>query len=168
MPEALKSGGIPLNGLNVTRKDVSGTLPLVVKGTSLNQIHNIMAGDWSNDGHGITHSTIIRSNFTKDQIKESYQAGVQIVGFDLKEDTCRKYEDDLLGADCIKKLNDNGINLELEGDWEGADTSEGIHVNPEEYTEIFLSICKLGNKDFDYQIVDTPEVHIGGYGMFYG
>jgi len=32
VPEGPKSGGVPLNGINVTRKDASGTYPLVVKG----------------------------------------------------------------------------------------------------------------------------------------
>jgi len=127
-----------------------------------------MSGDWAHDGHGMTNSTIIKSNLDKDQIEESYRAGVKIVGFDLKEECCRKYEDDLIAADYIEKLKDNGINVEFEGDYEGADLSKGIHVTPGEYTEVYLCVCKIGNPNFDYKLIDTPEVHIRGYGMFYG
>jgi len=126
-----------------------------------------MAGDWANDGHGMTQSIIIKSNFTKDQIKEAYKSGTEIIGFDLKSDCCRKYEDDLLTTEQVNKLKSYGIIVEFECEWDGADLSEGFHVIPDEYTEIFLKICRLGDPDFNYEILDTPEVHIGGYGIFY-
>jgi len=129
----------------------------------MNNIHNIMSGDWSNDGHGMTQSIIIRSNLTKEQIEQAYKEGIEIIGFDFKEDYCREYEDDFLPNEIIEKLKLHGIYVNFESDNKG----DGVHINPDEYTELYLKICQLGDSDFKYTIIKTPEVHIGGYGLFY-
>lgn len=133
----------------------------------MNNIHSIMSGDWSNDGHGMTLSTIIRSNFNKDEIENAYKEGIEKIGFDFKEDYCREYEDDFLPNEIIEKLKSQGIHVNFESDYEGSNTGDGVHIRPDEYTEIYLKLCQLGNSNFNYTIIKTPELHIGGYGLFY-
>ncbi len=128
----------------------------------MNHTINIMTGDWSDDGHGQTDTTIIKTNFEKDQIDEAYKQGVLIVGVDLKRNIACEYEDDLINKEDIAKLKLHGIEIDFE-----AYDDVGMRMDTDDFTEIFLKVCQLGNPQFRYEIVFVPQVHIGGYGLFY-
>ena len=120
-----------------------------------------MGDDW-NDGHGEVERVIIKSNFNKDQINVAYKKGVEIVGFSIT-DTCKDFEDDIITKDNIKLLLDSDINIELENDLDNGE----VHLKPNKFCEIFLSICKVGNSMFEYELFEIPEIDIGGYGLFF-
>ena len=37
----------------------------------------------------------------------------------------------------------------------------------EEYVELYLKICQLGDPDFLYEYTRMSEINIGGYGLFW-
>ena len=66
---------------------------------------NLVLGDWSHDGHGITDTVTIKCSHTSEQIKEAYNQAVKNLGFpDLVEDACEEYEDSYLRLAFAQKL----------------------------------------------------------------
>ena len=120
-----------------------------------------MGDDWD-DGHGKVERVIIKSNFNKDQINVAYKKGVEIVGVNIT-DACKAFEDNIITKDNIKLLRDSGINIELQNDLDDGE----VHLLPNKFCEIFLSICEVGNPMFEYEIFKIPEIDIGGYGLFF-
>ena len=60
----------------------------------MDNLTRIVIGDWSNnDGHGVTNSTLIRSNKNGIEIREAYRKGTKMVGFDLTKNVCHDYKD---------------------------------------------------------------------------
>ena len=47
---------------------------------------NLIVGDWSHDGHGMTDSVGIRCNRTIAEVQKAYDAAVKLTGMDLSEE----------------------------------------------------------------------------------
>lgn len=142
----------------------------------LSHVTSLVIGDWSDDGHGKTDMTVIRSNLDSEQIGEAYEAGSKKLGFNFIEEVATDYEDSSLDLVKFKTLIDAGLSIEeaFKYDYEIKEAkkalededSEGFHLWTESYRSIFLFIVKLGNKDFKYKISQGNQIHIGGYGLF--
>ena len=122
-------------------------------------------GDCSGDGHNISDSTAIKSNKTVADLQEAYQNGTQIVGFDFKETVAVEYEDSSLTEDQAIALQDAGIDLTEFDDYN--EDLDAIKIMDEEFVEVYLKICQLGDPDFLYEYTRMNEINIGGYGLFY-
>ena len=130
----------------------------------MNSLINLVVGDWSHDGHGITDTTLIRSNRNYDDLIKAYKAGCEIVGFEL-DNICRSYDDGELPVDNAEMLRDAGFDLNTLEGYEGVD--EAIYITSEDFTIIYLAICQMGDPKFLYEYVTAYPIHIGGYGLFY-
>lgn len=139
----------------------------------------LVAGDWSHDGHGMTDNIFIKSNLTHKQIEKAYKAGAKKIGIDLVEDVCEEYEDTRLPEDLFMKLEETGFDVQslhpyLDTKWSEEELEdirsgqEDVHLYGDKFAEIYLHFCKIGNPDFQYEIVSdsAPRIHIGGYGCF--
>lgn len=124
----------------------------------------IVCGDWSNDGHGMTDSIFIESNLNHEDIEVAYKRGAKEIGLDFRNDVARQYEDHKMSQAQMDILRANNINTEVD-EWYGEPSSYSL--DSDSYIEIFLEICKIGNYNFNYEKIETREVHIGGYGIFY-
>ncbi len=139
----------------------------------------LVLGDWSDDGHGKTDLVIIESNLDKEEIWAAYRKASKKLGFKLVEDVCADYEEGGISQDYLKTLIENGLNIEkvFDTDYdlkeakkvlEGDDPDELVNLWTNSYTEIFLFIVKLGDPEFEYNIIedDSSRINIGGYGLF--
>ena len=125
----------------------------------------IVCGDWSSDGHGMTDSITIESNLSHKEIEEAYKRGAKEIGLDFRQDVARQYEDNKMSQAQMDLLRSHNIHTEVD-EWYG---EPGYYsLDPEVYIEIFLEICKIGNYNFNFEEIKTKDVHIGGYGLFYG
>lgn len=120
----------------------------------------LTVGDWSDDGHGKTDTFLIKTKHNTKELNDAFKEGTRKIGFDLLKE-CDEYEKNELSEkaeSCLKKAGYYGNNAPEEG---------GAY--PEEYIEIYLFICKLGDPDFKYKLIKPEEgnyVNIGGYGLY--
>jgi len=130
----------------------------------MNNKIKIVCGDWSNDGHGMTESITIKSNFTKDQLESSYVNGSKILGLDFRKTVGTDFEDNKMSQAQMDLLHKHNIYVEVD-EYYGEDGYYAL--TSEEYIEIILKICELGNLGFVYEKIETDDFHIGGYGLFF-
>lgn len=147
---------------------------------------DLVLGDWSNDGHGLTETITVRCNLTPQQLEDAYNAGVEQLGLDVEDDVARDYEDPFLYFDQWEKLAAKGMTLErlfaheLKGEYasylfddateflkEPVD-DEGFQIDEQAYVELWLFTASLGDPSLKWEVTedDSPHVRIGGYGLF--
>lgn len=125
-------------------------------------IIELVAGDWSHDGHGRTGSFMIDSNLNLEEIEKAYKKATKMLGFDFCNEACTGYEENYLREDHIEAMEKCG--LEVIYDYEEEDRK---YVFSEEFVQMYLDIIKLGNESFRYSFVTGITKRIGGYGLFY-
>lgn len=134
---------------------------------------NLIVGDWSHDGHSMTDTIAIKSNLTKEEIKNAYKQGVKTIGIDLSKDICTEYD----VCSISKEQFDKFISLGFVPSWMKKYKPERLAKEfskidldfiGEFFVEMYLFTVKLGNSDFEYEIEDEceNEINIGGYGLF--
>ena len=139
-------------------------------------ITTLVAGDWSDDGHGKTDMAVIRSNLDSEQIGEAYEAGSKKLGFNFIDEVAADYEDSSIDLEKLKALVDAGMSIKETFKYEydikevekvlADEDPEGYHLWAETYRDIYLFIVKLGNDDFRYEFSQGNTINIGGYGLF--
>lgn len=141
---------------------------------------SLILGDWSHDGHSQTDTVVLKSNLDKKDIQKAYAKGIKKLGFDFINEVCEEYEDSLLPKDKLDLLIKHGLTVKDLGlktsyeldEFAEASTNEnsnGLSLWINSYTDIYLFIIKLGNKDFEYKILEgdiNPSIEIGGYGLY--
>jgi len=138
---------------------------------------SLVLGDWSGDGHSISSQINILSNIDKEILLSAYVKGVEILGFDLINNVCSDFENNSLSSANLKALTKHGFKFTELSSYEEKDlevclkkdSDEDFRLSPSQYSEIFLFIVKLGNKNFQYEILtqkSCPTIDIGGYGLF--
>lgn len=124
-------------------------------------------GDWSKDGHNQTETVTIKSNLTLKEIALAYKIATKKLGFDFTKLAASDYEDNSLDKEYGDILIKNGIDvsdLELDKDING---DEYYLLDFDSYLDTYLSIIKLGNSKFEYEVTSELNIlNIGGYGLF--
>lgn len=151
----------------------------------MENVINLIVGDWSWDGHGKTETITIKSNLTSNEVEKAFEAGASILGYNIKQDCCRNFEDNFIPIklwnaflDISKKYNlfpawelGEHITPETVEDTEygGHEETEEIGIDSDLFCSIYLVTCKIGNENFVWETVDNAEdqITIGGYGLFY-
>ena len=132
-------------------------------------------GDWSNDGHNRSDCFVVESTLTQSELMTAYRTGVSIIGVDLINDVAKDYEDSLLSKEHEELLRKAGYgfdkdpkgNLYFER-YDDEDESTSYSLGVQEYLDIFLFMCRLGEPHQVIQLIKTSHsLHIGGYGLFY-
>lgn len=126
----------------------------------MDNIITLTCGDWSADGHGRTSSDTIRTNLTQKEIVKAYEKGAKIIGVDLSEDLCTDYEDNAFPGKARQAYADHGMGFSEYG---GDSTCLDSYL----FTKLYLFTAQVGNPEFKYEVVDSDEITIGGYGLFY-
>lgn len=131
---------------------------------------NLIVGDWSHDGRGLTKTIHIKSNLTAAELKKAYKAGERKVKIDLVGSVCRDYGDYRLRSEVWKKLHKAGLTLEDLDVWGELERNEEyeIEVDVHAFAAIYLFIAGKGNPalDWEFEENDSPNSNIGGYGLF--
>lgn len=138
---------------------------------------NLVVGDWSNDGHGISETITVNCNIDKDAIMAAYKAGSEKTGVDLVDGVCIDYEDNAIRKRDWDKLAAHGITLEqVLGEFKGSikdakkalARDEGFALYGKAFAMIYMLMAKLGDPTLEYEVSedDSPNINIGGYGLF--
>lgn len=128
-------------------------------------IYQLIVGDWSHDGHNQSDTLMVEVNAPPGFLDYSNQdspfyKGCNTLGIaDPIKTICEAYEDMWIPIELAKRVfNDN----ELEPD----DFSNDFRADPKSWVEFLLEICKIGDSNFTYTILDYPIIHVGGYGLY--
>lgn len=125
----------------------------------------LVVGDWSKDGNGISETFLFEVNLNKEQIYKAYKKGSKVLGYDLIETTCRYYEESYISEACWNdflsrtktKLNDYTIDEPYE---------DNVTICPETWAQMYWAVCKLGNESLTYEKVENDgRITINGYGL---
>lgn len=145
---------------------------------------NVCVGDESTDGHEINENIVIESNISSKALDKAYEKGSKKLGFDFWSVVAIEHEDSEIPISMLESLRDNGYQGTFEEEdfyreqiakpknkresWFSKEKSKGPSINMNEYIDVVLFICKLGNPKFEYEIIqdDNEYWHIGGYGLF--
>ena len=122
----------------------------------MNNVTNLVIGDWSDDGHGKTATITIKSNLTSKGIEKAFKVGAKKIGVDITS-LCEDYEDYGLPDEAIAKLKKAG--------YEGDEEEGFLEAGYESFAAIYLFTVKIGDPSFEYKEVDGKNINIGGYGL---
>ncbi len=118
-----------------------------------------VTGDPSGDGHGRTSNLSIKTNLSKKEIELAYKKGVELIGFNLIDECCNDYEDNVIYEEELVKLKAAGFEID--------DTEMDWRIYHQEYEDIYLFFILKGNPEFKYEIVSSNNtIDMGGYGLF--
>ena len=124
----------------------------------------LIAGDWSGDGHNMTDVKTINTNYLVEKIKDCYKQNSNLLNFNMFN-FCHHYEDNIISKEVLKPiLKILNVNLEFE---DNEDDDEDYYISCENWVKLYLSIVSYNNPDFQYEIITpTNSINIGGYGLF--
>ena len=139
----------------------------------LYHIITLVLGDWSHDGHCVSHNEYIKSNLSAKEINIAYTVGKKVIKIDLIEDVCRGYDENFISFEDLKKFIDAGF-LETKfkfnkNDLKSIKNQETIeYIDSGLFVALYLFTVSCGNDKFKYEIVEDNEnnINIGGYGIF--
>jgi hypothetical protein len=125
-------------------------------------------GDPGGDGHGRYSERICASNLSGKELKEAYTTGTKLLGFDFTANICSDYGEHRVSTVDAEKLKSLGCTAFDNVSKYDFDEDEGYTIWREEYVAIYLFLCKLGNPEFEYELVSDQmdRIDIGGYGLF--
>ncbi len=118
------------------------------------EIIKVVVGDWGGDGHAKTEDFYICSNLPKNEINQAYQEGVKIIGFDLTEDVAVDYDDYQISREYIEMIEKSGF-----------ESIDDDFIETDFYTKMWLHFVKVGNPDFNFNMINGQTIDIGGYGL---
>lgn len=125
---------------------------------------NLVVGDWSDDGHGRTHTVTVESNFDVARLGKAFKAGTKKLKFNIAEH-CQDYEDGSISDRFAAALTKHGFDLTEMFSYDGPD--EPINLSPSDFADIWLFTAELGGgKKLRLKIVEPDDIHVGGYGCF--
>lgn len=128
---------------------------------------NLIVGDWGGDGHNMTNTITIKTNYTADQIRDTFVENSKNLNF-LLLDYCSEYEESTINKNILdpvlQELNITVEKLNIENDY----NDESYYFDSDSYARLYLAIVKYNNPGFNYKFVNSDNtVDIGGYGLFY-
>ena len=128
----------------------------------MKHIINIVVGDWSGDGHNVTSTFVMKSNFSREEMKAAYEIATEMVGFDITKHLCQEHEDWYISAELVEKFQGFGISLDLEEDFEN---DERFEMTPEDFVNLYIKLINLSAQGFEHEMIKGVDVNIGGYGL---
>lgn len=135
--------------------------------TELKNTLTLTLGDWSADGHKETQTFTIRCNLTRDELLKAYKAGEKKTKVKFQDTVADEYEDNFMSVDIVEKLTKHGYDVKEFAD-RLDDDPRGYSLWTDGYAGTWLFIAKVGNPELEYEFCTDADIHIGGYGLFYG
>ena len=127
----------------------------------------LVVGDDSGDGHSRKESYPIEVNVSLEEFLKAFKKGSKKLGFDLR-DECEDYQDSELSDKAVDSLVTNGIvnqdRMTLTSS--GKVVIEDDCIWAESFMMLYTEIVRLGNPKITFGKTKSPNLHIGGYGLF--
>lgn len=130
--------------------------------------HNIdlVVGDWSSDGHGISSSVPFIANFPLEDVEKFHAQAAKQHGLDFATQ-CEDYEDSCLSEDFLEAALIAFANHPTALSFFQELVKEDGYVKADEFCFVYMYIAELGQPLLKWQHVEgNPSIAIGGYGLF--
>jgi hypothetical protein len=131
----------------------------------------MVVGDWSNDGHGMTDKYHIEANASHLELAKAYEVGTKIIGFNFTDEVCSDYEDNVIKSEHREILVQHGFKGEL-ADY--LEEHSGYFDENKDFVEVYMFIVELGFKslygtalEWSFINANIPQLKVGGYGLFF-
>lgn len=126
-------------------------------------IIELIYGDPSSDGHGMSASDSYKSNYKTQDIEKAVAQIEKANNFTFTEDICAEYGECTIDKDRYNQFVSMGIDI---GDYVEDYGDDTYYVH--NFTGLYLAIAKLALPDLqtEFTKVTTDSLAIGGYGMF--
>lgn len=129
-------------------------------------IISLVVGDMGGDGHEKIKKRYYRTNLPKQEVKDAYNKGVELLGIDITK-YCQEYEDNSVPKEIIDKLLEKGFESE---DLDLADIDidseeDRHHIYYTVYLDIWEFIAKAGASNLILEKIPDNDINIGGYGL---
>ena len=133
-------------------------------------------GDTNGKGHCISEKRIFSCTHSSKELIEAYEKGSEITDFDLIVQ-CSEYEENAVSISDYNRIyeklkevdsdyyNSTGFTPFINNVDEYGD--DHVVLCTDEYVELFLAMCKVGNPSILLEEVTFEKVDIGGYGLYY-
>lgn len=130
---------------------------------TLHTLH-LIAGDWSDDGHGEVEERFYLCSLDRDQFVAAVRQAAEARGLELEPPNthyadpglkyCEDYEDSTFAdADAVADLD-----LDLEA-------NDG-HMDTDRWFDLHIKLAREVHPDMIINQVHGSRIHIGGYGLF--
>ena len=116
-------------------------------------------GDWSDDGHGLNRSYLISSNAPVETVREAHYRIKDVTGVDV-EDICSEYENDVIDAENVQRLQKIGYPLE------DIATDGTVCMNEKEMARLWLFLLQKADPELKLSFgvkEEIPTLHFYGY-----
>lgn len=122
----------------------------------------LVMGDPSNDGHGISETVILSTEYTVKQIQDFVRSAERALGLKM-EDIAHEYEEPYISSEHREALMLAGVvGPEDFEAWEG-----NFWVTSADYLHIYLSLAEMGNGGKPVgEVLEVEQIDIGGYGLY--
>lgn len=147
---------------------------------------NLVVGDWSSDGHGKTDTYSYEVNKSQKEIEAAHKKSCNKYNIRFNS-WCEDYEDNSMPLKDLLKIQDvilsekepdtdySQLEADIaeilednEGDIDYDDISHKLNVpGSTVFASLYLGIAKLSMQSLTYTPVESDEIKIGGYGLFW-
>lgn len=127
-------------------------------------LFTLTVGDSSADGHAITRNEIVCSSVTSKDLMKIYQQFVEKTGIDLINDVAIEFEDKSLSEEYADNLKKAGVKLPEEVISE-IEEMGSCNMYPETWFKLFIEIVKTQDPNVEVEILNVPDLDLGGYGL---
>lgn len=155
--------GLVLTATNFVASPFAWSANCQIGTNQIGHLVNLVVGDAGGDGHEKTEKVLVCSNRNRQEMQRALDAGEKILGFDFTHLVASEYDDRFLKEEYLLKMKEHGFKFEDEDEDEG---DSDVYLGWDQYADITLWIMQLGDKGFKFEIVDAPEINVGGYGLF--
>lgn len=122
----------------------------------------LVMGDPSNDGHGISETVLLSTEYTVEQIQGFVESAERALGLKMDDIAC-EYGEPYISSQHREALILAGIvgSEDFEA-WDGM-----FWVTSVDYLHIYLSLAEMGNGGKSIgEVLEVGQIDIGGYGLY--
>lgn len=137
---------------------------------------SLTVGDYSGDGHDRKEEMHISCSLDIDELKKAYKWGSIKINTDFAKEYCDEYEDNFFPKVLAELILEQGKSsgfitedMEQEIKWAFDDVlNNNISINSEIFSVLWLCVARIGCPEMKIEFIkSSPNINIGGYGLFY-
>jgi len=129
---------------------------------------NLVLGDWSDDGHGISEEFTYSSGHNKEAVMQAYMKGCDKVGVSLHASPkhvtiADEYEDSTIQPEATKLLMEAGFDMGTLSEQTEGDFDEPQYIDDGDFEKLFLFLVRVGNPKIKLTRINIEPVRLNGF-----
>jgi hypothetical protein len=122
-------------------------------------------GDWSHDGHNMTETLILKSDYDASYINIVIEKANEALGFNIRN-LCSDYKESSISAEIMKQIFEYCGNYLY--NWEiDSESEDDVDLEVESFADMIVAILNATDPHLCLSILQTESLRGFGYGLFY-